>query len=216
MAKESRLQLIGRKLAEIVDDEGKVPSNVIELHSGAFVDPFDLDPELVFVEDIAHNLARIARFTGCSNSYDAEHALIVESILTTCRRSALERLHGILHDGHEAYLNDTPKPVKYRPEYAFYREACDRAQAVIYSGLGLPTPTPGEAAVIKHADNISLLVEARRGLPSRGESWKMTTPELVDEACEWELRLAPTGLSHEELEAKFLREYFYLRREAGV
>ena len=214
--RENRTVLIGRKTAAILDEDGRVPEHVIEMRSGAFVDPFDLDPELVFVEDIAHNLARIARFTGCSNTYGAEHALIVESILCAWKRSALERLHGIIHDGHEAYLNDVPRPMKYRPEFAPYRKACDRAQAVICSALGIPVPTTEEAVAVKRADDVSLLVEARRGLPSRGECWGMTTQELVDDADAFALRLRPMGMDHAELEAKILREYAWLREEAGV
>ena len=215
--KENRVVLVGRKIAAMLDADGRVPPNVIEVKpSGAFVDPFDLDPDLVFIEDVASSLARIARFTGYSDSYGAEHALIVESILCTKKTSPLVRLHGLLHDAHEAYLGDLPRPLKHRPQYAFFREACDRAQVVIYSALGLPTPTAEEAAEVGRADVVSLLVEARRGLPSRGECWRMTTQELVEEADDFALRLRPMGMDHDALEAKFLREYAWLRREAGV
>lgn len=215
--RENRNVLVGLKTTEMLDADGRVPPTHIEVKpSGAFVDPFDLDPDLVFIEDVASSLARIARFTGYSDSYGAEHALIVESILCANDASALVRLHGLLHDAHEAYLGDVPRPLKYRPQFAFYREACDRAQVVIYRALDLPLPTEDAAAAVKRADELSLLVEARRGLPSRGECWRMATQELVEEADDFAMRFRPMGMDHEELEEKFLWEYRNLRREAGV
>jgi len=213
--RENRNVVVGRKTAAMLDEDGRVPEDVIEMRSGAFVDPFDLDPELVFIEDVAGGLARISRFTGCSDSYGAEHALIVTSILAMQGHPPLTCLHGEMHDAHEAYLNDVPKPIKRRPEYAFYREACARAQDVIYSALGLPSPTGAEHTVVKHADRLSLFIEARRGLPSRGERWKTSTAELLEEADAFSEKIPPMGWDHVTLGSKFLMTYKILRREAG-
>lgn len=214
--RENRTILIGRKTAAILNADGRVPQNVIEMKSGVFVDPFDLDPDIVFIDDIAHNLARIARFAGCSDTYGAEHALIVESVLTTQGYQPLTRLHGIMHDAHEAYLGDVPKPLKYKPEFTFFRKASDVAQVVIEGALGIPTPTEDEALIVKHADELSLLIEARRGLPSRGECWRITTQDLVEKADEFALRITPKGTNHASLEAEFLHRYTWLRREVGL
>lgn len=212
----NRMVVIGQKIAALLDENGRVPGSYIEMHSGAFVDPFHLDPELVFIEDIAFNLARIARFTGCSGTYGAEHVLIVEGLLARWGHGALVRLHGVVHDAHEAYLNDTPKPLKRRPEYAFYNEACNKAQEVILQALGIPAPTSFQESQVKRADAVSLLIEARRGLPSRGECWPMTTRKLIDLADEYALEVGPAGADHEELEALLLHQYHTLMRECSL
>jgi hypothetical protein len=213
--RESRVVLIGRKVAEVLGDDGVAPPHLKEMSSGALVDPLDPDPELVFVEDVAHNLARIPRFAGCAETYVVNHALIVAGLLLSERRPARVVLHGLLHDAHEAYLGDVARPIKYMPEMAFYREACDHVQSTIYQALGLPWPTEEEAGAVKRADDVSLVVEARGALPSRGDHWGMSS-EVVDAAAEYSLRVHEPIRDHGEMERKFLREYWFYRKEAGV
>jgi 5'-deoxynucleotidase YfbR-like HD superfamily hydrolase len=214
-SRESRVVLIGRKVAEVLDEDGVAPPHLKEMPSGALVDPLDPDPELVFIEDVAHCLARIARFAGCVETYVVNHALIVAGLLLTEGRSARVVLHGLLHDAHEAYLGDVVRPLKYKPEMAFYREACDRVQATIYRALGLPDPTEEEAEIVKRADDVSLVVEARAGLPSRGEHWRMSA-DIIRAAANYSLLMQEFERDHDEMERKFLREYWLYRREAGL
>jgi hypothetical protein len=63
---------------------------------------------------------------------------------------------------------------------------------------------------------MSLLIEARRGLPSRGECWRGVTQDLLDEAESYAVHIDPLGMNHEELEAEFLNTYRMLRREVDV
>jgi hypothetical protein len=214
--RESRVVLIGRKVAEVLDEDGVAPSHLKEMPSGAFVDPFDPDPELVFVEDIAYCLARISRFAGCADTYVINHAIIVAGLLLSWGCSAMTVLHGIMHDAHETYLDDVARPIKYRPEMTFYREACDRVQGIIYRVLGLPEPTEEEVKIVKRADDVSLIVEAHSTLPSRGEHWGISTREMIDAAAEYSLRMHEPIRDHEEMAKKFLREYWFYRREAGL
>ncbi len=214
--KENRTVLIGRKIAAILDEDGRVPPDVIELHSHAFVDPFEMDPELIFIEDIAYHLARIARFGGAADSHVAEHCLIVYAILKARGELHLTCLHGLLHDAHEYVLGDVVSPARRKPEYAFFNTACNRAQRHIYGAFDLPWPTREGTKVIKEADSASAVLEARQGGLGGTESWSCMTQELMDAADEFAFRLDPRGMSHEEAEAEFLRSYYYLRKEAGV
>lgn len=168
---EDRDQLIRRKIKAVLDASGRTPLNMIEVRSGAFVDPLDIDPELVFIEDVAFALSHSARFSGHTGTRGAEHALIVEDLLSDWGTTPRVRLLGLLHDAHEAYLVDIPKPMKRQPEFAFYRAACDRAQQRILESVGVSLPTVSEEAIVKRADVVSLIIEAQRGLPSRGEIW---------------------------------------------
>lgn len=63
----------------------------------------------VCIEDIAHALSMLCRFTGhCREFYSvAEHSIRVAYEL-----QSQQRIHGLLHDAHEAYLGDTSGPLK--------------------------------------------------------------------------------------------------------
>lgn len=67
------------------------------------------DPALIDRRDIAHALGQLCRYGGhtpCHYSV-AEHSLYVAAALPPALR-----LHGLLHDAHEAYLGDVISPVK--------------------------------------------------------------------------------------------------------
>lgn len=102
---------------------------VIKLSSGNWLDPYDPDPERIFIDDIAQGLANICRFNGqCRSFYSvAEHSVAVSMLVETPYRLA-----GLLHDAAEAYLGDVPRPLKYRPEYRYYRDAEEKLLDVIW------------------------------------------------------------------------------------
>ncbi len=96
--------------------------------TGKNVDPFDLQPDDVHIDDIAWGLANMPRYAAQTRRvYSvAEHCLLVVSFLRghpdivkmpePLRRKAM--LTGLMHDASEAYLLDMPKPLKERfPEY---------------------------------------------------------------------------------------------------
>ena len=70
--------------------------------------PFDPRPEQICIEDIAHGLSMLCRFSGqCPYFYSvAEHSIYV----VHCLPDNLQ-LEGLLHDASEAYLADLPRPV---------------------------------------------------------------------------------------------------------
>ena len=69
----------------------------------------DPKPDDVHWPDIAHALARICRFNGHTPEFYsvAQHCCIVSDHL-----SAGVRLHGLLHDAHEAFIGDIVSPVR--------------------------------------------------------------------------------------------------------
>jgi Predicted hydrolases of HD superfamily len=109
----------------------------------------------ICIEDIAHSLSLQCRFNGhCKEFYSvAQH-----SVLMSLRYSEPElQLYALLHDASEAYLSDLPRPLKYRPEFKFYRDAERYLQQLIYIKFGLSSEEP---PCIKKADLEMLIDEA--------------------------------------------------------
>src|SRR5690606_22430694 len=100
-------------------------------------DVFDLDPNAIVIEDIAHALSLKCRYNGhCNRFYSvAEHSWLMSSLFVEpeLRRAAL------LHDAAEAYLCDLPSPIKHSVYMSDFREIEDDVQFVIYKKFGLPT-----------------------------------------------------------------------------
>lgn len=129
-------------------------SSKIETLNGHFVDPLNMDPADVRIEDIAHALSLQNRFNGyTSRPYSvAEHSVNVAT-LTAMRLDRLWGLSGwrkvcenpkhritlrqaLLHDATEAYLPDMTYPVKqHMPEF---QAAEDRLWTVIAGVFQVP------------------------------------------------------------------------------
>lgn len=88
------------------------------------LDPHSYDYE---IEEIAHALSNICRYTGhCSPFYSvAEHSVYVSHLVPP--EFALE---GLLHDASEAYIGDVSKPLKeLLPAYKAIEEEVEKAIA---------------------------------------------------------------------------------------
>lgn len=149
----------------------------IELFSGQYFD-FDADAmelsKVVCIEDIAHALACVNRFTGQTRyPYSvAQHCLFVCERLRRLRRPLELRLAGLLHDAAEYVMNDTAKPLKLKLAPDERAELEIKVDTAIEMALGFPYDRPQWKAEIKAADTYAVLVEARELLPSRGKGWK--------------------------------------------
>ncbi|MFN3615301.1 MAG: hypothetical protein ACK4WC_12195 [Rubrimonas sp.] len=133
--------------------------------SGRRLDLLDPSPLDVEIEDIAHGLARVARWNGQTSGEwpfsVAEHSLLVEDIfarLGPCTRA--ERLAALLHDAPEYVIGDMISPFKAALGLD-YRAFEDRLAAAVHIRFGLP-PAPARALKqkIKRADRASAWFEA--------------------------------------------------------
>lgn len=154
----------------------------VETASGRFVELLDPRPETIVIEDIAHALARLARYNG--------HTLTqgIYSVAEHCRwcsAIAAERLpdlpevalQALLHDAHEAYTGDIVAPLKRIPELAAILGPIeDGLQAAIHEALGVPPPTATEVAYVQHIDAWALDAEASALMATRGRDWHLPTP----------------------------------------
>ena len=129
------------------------------------LDPSPLDIE---IEDIAHGLARVARWNGQTfgeHSFSvAQHSLAVEDLTLLMRPDwpARWRLAALLHDAPEYVVGDLISPFKAALGLD-YKTFENRLLAAVHQRFGLPQTLPGEIAkTIKTADQVSAHFEARQ------------------------------------------------------
>ena len=134
--------------------------------SGRRLDLLDPDPADVAIEDIAHGLARVARWNGQTIGEHAfsvaQHVLVVEEI--TCDRNPdwepAWRRAALLHDAPEYVVGDLISPFKTAIGFD-YRAFENRLLEAIHRAFALPPRLPDPiTAEIKTADRIAAYYEA--------------------------------------------------------
>ncbi|WP_249138367.1 HD domain-containing protein [Phenylobacterium montanum] len=134
--------------------------------SGRRLDLLDPSPLDIEIEDIAHGLARVARWNGQTTGEHgfsvAQHSLVVEEIAAHIQ-PGLEprwRLAALLHDAAEYVIGDMISPFKAALGLN-YRAFEDRLESAIHIRFGLPPKIPTEIkALIKQADRACAFFEA--------------------------------------------------------
>ena len=134
--------------------------------SGRRLDLLDPSPLDIEIEDIAHGLARVARWNGQTVGEHAfsvaQHCLVVEEILAHIRPEVEPRwrLAALLHDAPEYVIGDMISPFKAALGVD-YRTFEDRLESAIHLRFGLPAKTPPAIkALIKQADRACAFFEA--------------------------------------------------------
>jgi uncharacterized protein len=128
------------------------------------LDPSALDIEIA---DIAHGLARVARWNGQTEGAHifsvAQHSLLVEAIAR--QRTRLDRkgrLAVLLHDAPEYVIGDMISPFKAVIGDA-YKSIEARLLAAVHVRFGLPAALPAELLnLIKTCDRAAAYLEATR------------------------------------------------------
>jgi 5'-deoxynucleotidase YfbR-like HD superfamily hydrolase len=134
--------------------------------SGRRLDLIDPSPLDIEIEDIAHGLARVARWNGQTLGEHAfsvaQHSLVVEEIAAHIEPglSPRWRLAALLHDAPEYVIGDMISPFKAALGVD-YRAFEDRLETAIHLRFGLPPKVPAEIkALLKTADRASAFFEA--------------------------------------------------------
>jgi uncharacterized protein len=155
------------------------------------LNPSALDVE---IEDIAHGLARVARWNGQTSGAHAfsvaQHCVLVERLVAEMKRgqSRETRLAALLHDAPEYVIGDLISPFKAAVGID-YKDFELRLLAAIHIRFGVPVRLPAEtAALIKRADCVAAYYEATQlagfepkeargffGVPPKG----LRTPRLT-------------------------------------
>jgi|SRR6185369_15715784 5'-deoxynucleotidase YfbR-like HD superfamily hydrolase len=134
--------------------------------SGRRLDLLDPSPLDIEIEDIAHGLARVARWNGQTEGAHAfsvaQHCVLVERFVHELKPKGVRalRLAALLHDAAEYVIGDLISPFKAAVglDYKAFEHRLTRA---IHIRFGLPADMPSEdQALVKRADRASAFFEA--------------------------------------------------------
>lgn len=148
------------------DRAGAPPRAWQRMLSGRRLDLLDPSPLDVEISDIAHGLARVARWNGQTSGDHAfsvaQHSLLVEALFGELVPDAPAdaRLAALLHDAPEYVIGDMISPFK-SVMGGSYKECELRLQRAIHLRFSLPVePSAGLRKEIKRADQVAAYFEA--------------------------------------------------------
>lgn len=167
--------------------------------SGRRLDLLDPSPLDIEIEDIAHGLARVARWNGQTKGEHAfsvaQHSVLVEALVARLWPGlpAADLLGALLHDAPEYVIGDMISPFKTALGVD-YRQFEARLEAAIRLRFGLTPHMSEEAkARVKQADHQAAFYEATRlagfdvdealsffGAPAPGAAPDMTPLSPID------------------------------------
>lgn len=134
--------------------------------SGRRLDLLNPSPLDIEIEDIAHGLARVARWNGQTKGTHAfsvaQHCVLVERLSGDLKPKIGRegRLAALLHDAPEYVIGDLISPFKAAVGID-YKDLENRLLAAIHVRFGLTPQQPAElTTLIKRADRISAFYEA--------------------------------------------------------
>jgi 5'-deoxynucleotidase YfbR-like HD superfamily hydrolase len=186
--------------------------------SGRRLDLLDPSPLDVEIEDIAHGLARVARWNGQttgSNIFSvAQHSLLVEAVSRkiSANLDRKWRLAVLLHDAPEYVIGDLISPFKAVLR-ADYKAVENRLLHAISLRFGLPARWPAELVDhVKKADRHAAYLEATRlaGFKEAEARKFFGSPPGLDAAAE---KRYLTPWNAETAEKRFLARFAELSDE---
>lgn len=148
-----------------------------QMLSGRRLDLFAPEPADIDIIDIAHGLARVARWNGQTDGAHAfsvaQHSVIVDRLfcaLSPDQPQPDARLAALLHDAPEFVLGDLISPFKAALGDT-YRELENRLERAVAARFAFADALqrPGVKATIKAADRISAYYEAVQLVRFAGE-----------------------------------------------
>jgi 5'-deoxynucleotidase YfbR-like HD superfamily hydrolase len=179
--------------------------------SGRRLDLLDPSPLDIEIEDIAHGLARVARWNGQTSGPHifsvAQHSLLVEAITLHLDRKLTRqaRLYVLLHDAPEYVIGDMISPFK-----AVIGETYKAVEERIFSAVLLrfsleAMQSQALTKLAKRADRAAAFFEATRlaGFAEAEAELFFGRPRFLPEGLDALL----TPASSEEIEHRFLQRF---------
>lgn len=152
----------------------------IQTFSGLRFDLLDPKPSMICLEDIAHALSLICRFTGHTRRHYsvAQHSVLVaviahDSVCGAKTQADIFR-QGLMHDAAEAYIGDISTPLKRLLPRA------KEIEAGIWLAIAKRFRLPAELdPIIKAADIRALVTERRDLLGASLQPWDASIEAIL-------------------------------------
>lgn len=180
--------------------------------SGRRLDLLDPRPEDIEIADIAHGLARVARWNGQTAGPHifsvAQHSLLVEAIADTMGPDRHEKLAALLHDAPEYVVGDLISPFK-AVLGEDYKAVEHRILDAVHARFGLERPTPAAQARIKGADRAAARLEATALAGFAEAEADLFFGSPLPGTDRWHDHLAPQEAG--TVQARFLKRFEMLR-----
>jgi 5'-deoxynucleotidase YfbR-like HD superfamily hydrolase len=184
--------------------------------SGRRLDLLDPSPLDIEIEDIAHGLARVARWNGQTVGAHAfsvaQHSIVVEDMAAHLSPGLHPawRLAALLHDAPEYVIGDMISPFKAALGFD-YRRFEDRLEAAIHVRFGLPAKVPAAVkALIKRADRACAFLEATQ---LAGFGWEESLKFFGEPLPGFVLTIEP--LAAAAAQARYLERHHTLAQAMG-
>lgn len=184
----------------------------------------------VDINDIAHHLCQINRFTGAtSRVYTvAEHSILCADIAAGQGLSERWQLAALLHDAHEAYLNDMAQPIKraidwicqqQMGEFKFnpWQELETEHASYVYQQLGVASAFCGpDASLIKQIDLCALAHEKATIGPRDPQPWQVIEGIRLEERWLSTINRRSSSWTKQTLRTAFLDRYHWLKGQIAA
>lgn len=173
----------------------------IQTASGGMFHILDPQPEEIKIEDIAHALGMLCRFTGHGRLFYsvAEHSVFAS------RLDQKNPLWALLHDASEAYIADLNRPLKHFTQAGpAYLEVEKIVMNAICKKFGLPLEQPES---VHKADNMMLYIEKDQLM------WPMEWDTKWGEPPKEKSIIKLGGWSPQIAKAEFLHRFYELTNQ---
>lgn len=176
--------------------------------SGRRLDLLDPSPLDIEIDDIAHGLARVARWNGQTRGdwafSVAQHSILVERLAARFNPNLERRwrLAALLHDAPEYVIGDLISPFKAAVGVD-YHTLEERLEMAVHLRFGLPAKLPRNIVrLIKRADRASAFLEARQlaGFEEKESLRYFGRHQGID-------RIRLRALPPDEIQLKFLERF---------
>src|SRR5690606_7413790 len=185
--------------------------------SGRRLDLLDPSPFDIEITDIAHGLARVARWNGQTVGEHAfsvaQHSVVVEEIVAHMRPGIEPkwRLAALLHDASEYVIGDMISPFKSALGIS-YKDFEARLESAIHLRFGLPPKSPAAVkTLIKKADRACAYFEATQ---LAGFERKESLRRFGAPPPGYDLAIQPLPAAHAQ--ARYLERYRVLAGAMGA
>jgi hypothetical protein len=182
--------------------------------SGRRLDILDPSPMDVELSDIAHGLARVARWNGqTQGDYPfsvAQHSVLVLELFRSANpeSSPIWQLQALLHDAPEYVMGDIISPFKAAMG-GNYKDVENRLLSAIYLRFSLPSSMPAALAkLVKKADKEAAFFEATHLAGFANEEARKffgepSQPQFDVESFDKLIRPWPTREAHDRFVSAF-------------